>query len=224
MNSWWASYYARRYERRGPRPDFSRGRPKFSAYEEKVLLLKIGDTVAFSGGKTFKLGRFLGAGNASHVFEVEGLPDAVLKIPFAANFLLISELASSRASSEAHTAISVARSFIGDLESKAPRLAAFPRENKIQLLELGRFGEYVLTSKVVYAQTASDFMDRHAEDKHLSAENQYKMNSLKALAGTVNRLLFQNFKLSECARQFVWGHFASEPEHTPPRWIMVDWE
>lgn len=50
-------------------------------YTARVLSLQAGDTVAF-GDATFKLGRFLGRGNTSHVWEIEGEPNWVLRIPF----------------------------------------------------------------------------------------------------------------------------------------------
>ena len=52
-------------------------------YAARVLELKAGDTVVFEGTK-FRLGKFLGRGNAAHVWEVEGRPNEVLKIPFYA--------------------------------------------------------------------------------------------------------------------------------------------
>lgn len=58
---------------------------EISTYEQAVLQLRAGDTVNF-GSESFRLGRFLGAGNASHVFQIvdaKGKPTGeVLKIPF----------------------------------------------------------------------------------------------------------------------------------------------
>lgn len=52
-------------------------------YEAAVLALKKGDSVQF-GSKIFKLGEFLGSGNASHIFALADQPDTVIKIPFLA--------------------------------------------------------------------------------------------------------------------------------------------
>ena len=52
-------------------------------YEQKVLSLKQGDRIVFKD-KTFTLGKFLGAGNTNHVFEVAG-EEKVIKIPLLAS-------------------------------------------------------------------------------------------------------------------------------------------
>jgi hypothetical protein len=46
-----------------------------------VLSLHAGDTVVF-GDQSFKLGKFLGSGNATQIFELAGEPDWVIRIPF----------------------------------------------------------------------------------------------------------------------------------------------
>jgi hypothetical protein len=50
-------------------------------YSGRVMGLKAGDTVVF-GERSFKLTKFLGRGNAAHVWEIEGRDDVVLRIPF----------------------------------------------------------------------------------------------------------------------------------------------
>jgi hypothetical protein len=55
------------------------GTPKL--YEEKVFYLRKGDTLDF-GGEKIKLGAFLGAGDATHIYEIEGQDEVVLRIPF----------------------------------------------------------------------------------------------------------------------------------------------
>lgn len=55
-------------------------------YEAAVLSLKKGDTVHF-GAQSFKLGEFLGSGNASHVFALVDQPGRVIKIPFLSALL-----------------------------------------------------------------------------------------------------------------------------------------
>lgn len=54
---------------------------RLTEYDRRVLLLRKGDRVVF-GDKVFKLGEFLGAGNRTHVFAIEGEPNKVLRIPF----------------------------------------------------------------------------------------------------------------------------------------------
>lgn len=55
-------------------------------YERAVISLKRGDIVKF-GTRSFKLGEFLGSGNASHVFELADQPHLVIKIPFIVSSL-----------------------------------------------------------------------------------------------------------------------------------------
>jgi len=63
-----------------------------SEYERKVLLMRKGDTIEVAGkifGKhKITLGKFLGAGNAFHAYEVEGSPGLVVKVPFIAENLM----------------------------------------------------------------------------------------------------------------------------------------
>lgn len=51
-----------------------------SRYERTVISLKKGDTVVF-GNHEFKLGEFLGAGNATHIYALENKPNEVIRIP-----------------------------------------------------------------------------------------------------------------------------------------------
>ena len=55
---------------------------KSTFYEQNVFLLRKGDIVQF-GDISFKLGDFLGAGDATHIFAIEGQPDKALRIPFS---------------------------------------------------------------------------------------------------------------------------------------------
>jgi hypothetical protein len=65
------------------------GRPDYyvpeqlNVYQERVIHLRKGDVVK-SGKREFRLGKFLGAGNTTHIWEVEGEPGKVLRIPFLA--------------------------------------------------------------------------------------------------------------------------------------------
>jgi hypothetical protein len=50
-------------------------------YEARVALLSPGDTVVF-GHRSFRLGRMLGAGNTTAVWELADFPDRVIRLPF----------------------------------------------------------------------------------------------------------------------------------------------
>lgn len=54
-------------------------------YEQAVLELRRGDTVVYDR-KRFKLGKFLGAGNATHIFELQDQEGAI-RIPFLVSHL-----------------------------------------------------------------------------------------------------------------------------------------
>jgi hypothetical protein len=58
---------------------------KMSTYEQNIIEMRAGDTVKF-GDKQFVLGEFLGAGNASHIYAIEGRDDAVIRIPYLSVF------------------------------------------------------------------------------------------------------------------------------------------
>ncbi|MGZ3687299.1 MAG: hypothetical protein ACXWPM_07280 [Bdellovibrionota bacterium] len=55
---------------------------KPTMYSTRVMSLRRGDTVVVSGGKQFKLGRFLGRGNSTHVWAIDGEPGKALRLPF----------------------------------------------------------------------------------------------------------------------------------------------
>jgi hypothetical protein len=61
---------------------------EFNLYQKKILHLREGDIVRARDldGKVreWVLGKFLGAGNATHVWEIQGSQDRVLRIPFLA--------------------------------------------------------------------------------------------------------------------------------------------
>ncbi len=62
------------------REPMSRSLYPISNYQMKIFLLRQGDTVVFSD-RSFVLGNYLGAGNAAHVWEIQGDEINVLKIP-----------------------------------------------------------------------------------------------------------------------------------------------
>jgi hypothetical protein len=49
-------------------------------YEHLLIGLKQGDTVVFDG-RSFKLGKFLGAGNTTHIYEIQGTNQAI-RLPY----------------------------------------------------------------------------------------------------------------------------------------------
>ena len=51
------------------------------AYTKTVKHLKYGDTVIFSNGRRFRLGKLLGKGNTTMIFAIIGEPDLALRIP-----------------------------------------------------------------------------------------------------------------------------------------------
>jgi hypothetical protein len=57
-----------------------------TVYEDLVLQLRKGDTVIVDGDN-HKLGEFLGAGNATHTYKLDGEP-GIIRIPFLSNLVL----------------------------------------------------------------------------------------------------------------------------------------
>lgn len=50
-------------------------------YDQIVRKLKSGDRVSFGDGRSFQLGKFLGEGKTARIFEIEGMPGKVIRIP-----------------------------------------------------------------------------------------------------------------------------------------------
>jgi hypothetical protein len=54
---------------------------QLNAYQHAVLHLREGDTIR-AGDLNIRLGKFLGAGDGSHIWEIAGHPGQVIKLPF----------------------------------------------------------------------------------------------------------------------------------------------
>ena len=76
--SHYLKYAAYNAERLGPK-----GFNLISEYALQVMLLRTGDSITASG-RTYKLGEFLGAGNATHIYRLAYDPSKVIRIPFYA--------------------------------------------------------------------------------------------------------------------------------------------
>ncbi|MBL7544235.1 MAG: hypothetical protein JNL11_10475 [Bdellovibrionaceae bacterium] len=146
-------------------------------YEAAVLSLKQGDTVRF-GLKTFKLGEFLGNGNASHIFALAHQPDThqpemVIKIPF-----LAANLANPNSIKGFQTVVDWRKSHYDRmLEVNRRSFLALEKERN-DILTDADF-RYILMPRIRGSVLASDFLDlisRQIRGRGLYAGESFYLN------------------------------------------------
>lgn len=194
---------------------------KPTIYAERVLMLRSGDTVVF-GEHRFTLKKFIGRGNATHVWEIEGRDDAVLKIPFYAGPV---ESEHPWIDSPDFRALGTAsaRAF---MRHYVARYADPPKDvPRVLILEYGHHHEYVLVSKVRGSQTGAEFLLSELQKK---SSNEEILLRKQKLIHYINRMLTERAKqfpslsissdqqaMIKEARQFLWQE---------RDWILVDWD
>jgi hypothetical protein len=188
------------------------------AYDQAVLDLHTGDTVVF-GNYQYKLGEFLGAGNATHVFALADHPKLAIRIPFHTVYL---------------RRTLITRQFLIDrfitAEPKRPWWS-FAKQVKIEIPKDGR--GFVLVTRIWGTEDAENFLKalltkfgdsrslddlwnipyddllataRERGDK-LALEKLTKLRKLgKKATGTIGNI-----------RQYVWDEKKRD-------WILADWE
>lgn len=124
-------------------------------YERLILQLKQGDTVVFDG-QAFKLGRFLGAGNATHVFELEG-EGAVIRLPFLADGMF-------RFSAMNEFDVQKIRYSQGLEFTKHTAKALKGSGGAVKVLKEDPHGRFLVTEKVSGTQTGAGFLGSLLKD------------------------------------------------------------
>ncbi len=128
-----------------------------SKYEARVLALRMGDSVSAVSSKTgkpmtVKLGKFLGAGNATHVYEIAGSPGQVIRLPFITQGLL-------KPGSTAK-GLDEARSFAKGTIEMSPWYEKMETTKAASLIDWGPKGEFIISKFVDIVEDGTDFLRR----------------------------------------------------------------
>lgn len=183
----------------------------------------------FFGQQSFKLGKYLGAGNATHIFEIEGKPDQVLKIPFE-----VRDLKKDRKK----RSVPFHPEYLNQIFSERVPLKYI---NRAQIIEKG-YG-YTVVSRIWGTENGQRFLRRifdqlkitdddrlgiyvdsflkQSRDK-LNAEDYKKteklLNSIEELKPAI---LGKIILTEDPERQFIWEPGWNSGEG---RWVLVDFE
>lgn len=122
---------------------------ELTGYQKAVLHLRQGDTVR-SGGREWILGRFLGAGNATHVWEIEGKPGKVLRLPFLSSQLFGMGIRTT-------PTLERARQLMAPLR-RPPKL---PGLKRVTVEKIGDLNEYAVVSRIDGDLNAFDFQEQN---------------------------------------------------------------
>ena len=212
-----------------------------TVYDEKVLFLRKGDTVRFraTGSKVaeFRLGKFLGSGNSTQIWEIEGEPDQVLRIPFM------------RAGLRDRGHDAAVKESRGLVERMARPPDAEPWVKRIKVFEVGDGGTYARVSKVASSEAGDEFLLTNTKFFALyDAEPRGVASPLKKLAAQAGiseaeatalvrrrQMLLKAISgvhesdvggkgpadaadTVEASRQFLWN-----PDPAINDWTLVDW-
>ena len=213
------------------------GDPTF--YEEKVIGLRKGDRVKF-GATVFHLGEFLGAGNTTHIFRLQG-EKGVLRIPFIVPTSIgrtkggmeLGEAEETSQDRRMNAILYLSLHFKEALQSK---------KNAVKILKSDPKGRYIVVEEIDGDESGLDFLqsiatrrltadwknfelDKDIQDRsRLSPEQDEKLDALAATmlsnhdAQLVPGGTMQISYLSTLAsRQYVW-------DRTLKRWLLADAE
>lgn len=178
---------------------FPPGETPPTVYEARVLHLRKGDVVDFDGRVAVALGRFLGAGNNSHIFEAADVSDAAIKIPFSS-----------------HRRTAAAKKILGDLAKKAGLIP--PDVPRVRIIEASPSGDYAIVSKIHGRLNGRDFLER---DFPSDADNPVLLSRKRRLLYLVARMYgvrdILKFGRKHEAAQFIWDEDEKD-------WVLADWE
>lgn len=208
-----------------------------SKYDATVIQLRSGDTVRFSGGyqinlgegkgiqvesseRKFTLGRFLGRGNATHIYELEGHPDEVLRLPFAAGFL-------APPLKGITNRVRIVRDFV-ETYIKDWKMLKNKGVNIVDIRAYDTDYRYVVVSKITGTLTGEDYIDSLDPPPHIHlgigvVDPEVSASKIRDPEQRRRFIeLYEQCKLMDdphmkTARQFVWDEGKS-------KWILADWE
>ncbi len=173
-----------------------------SAYDACVLVLRAGDRVAVDGA-AFRLGAFLGAGNASHVWRLSDRPDTVLRLPLLAGHL--TEAAGSRRE-RIRDAMQVMVD-TRDLARLAPRCAILPEVSDPR-------GRFALAQYVPGSLTADRFVAEAPPETQAQGCAAAQWADLRAMSRALEARLGE--PAEGLLKQLLWR------EAPPQAWVLID--
>lgn len=194
-----------------------------TSYAAKILSLRRGDKVTFPNGKSYTLGKFLGSGNLTHVYEIKEMEDQVLRITYPKSAELDEEF----------DVFKNAFAYMVGYQKLSPKL------NYINVSKESDFQNYhyLIVDKVESSTSGLDYLEQ------MFGKDLEKLRSIKAnendimnsgLNSKVKNLLLQSLELSKQeedidgtkilnrytlsnTRQFSY----SEKEKS---WVLMDWD
>ena len=178
----------------------------------KVAMLRAGDTIIIDGVQ-FRLGLFLGTGNATHVFELVDYPSDVLRIPFTTG-----RLKNPLASDVEKVSDPKKR-----LEHYYKKEISLPAEiSHTAIHEVGKTFAFARVDKVDGTLNGRDLLNRLSKVRFFSMfttsrTDLIKYQRLLREIEIIDPLAEKTGTLEQEARQFVWDDHLQE-------WILVDWE
>lgn len=180
-------------------------------YEQKVLSLKEGDRVVFKG-RTFILGKFLGAGNTNHVFELAG-EEKVIKIP-----LLASARYKHQKESRTH-AIKYTKVFLNSVKMMKRDKVSF---NTVEIYNEEEDTDFIIAEKI----QGFSLLDWLLFLKEHYAKNGFDNSILRQLLPFENlqlEKLVEFFRPFDCAMIFDFHIGQIFFDLKKNRWVLIDW-
>ena len=182
-----------------------------SLYESRVVRLRSGDRVTFGDGKTFRLGRFLGRGNATHVYELADQPGHVIRIPFLSSFLPLSFDVAKRAGDTRE----LATKYVQNWEALKKTGV-----NIVELLDYPQDYSYVIVSKIDGKVTGKDYLKRLGFGRTAPTLQEIERLPDPEARNRLRSLREQCLLIGspeEIERQFVW-------DEKRKIWVLGDWD
>lgn len=180
-------------------------RAPYSNYQDRLVRMRAGDSVVLTDARgkevTYRLGKFLGAGNATHVYELADRPGEVIRLPFLP--------------SPFYKGVAWRRNALMNNEIYVNTAKKIPDTvDRVDLLEVGEDFGYVVTTRVTGTQNGKQFLETETG----ASPDATRVEKERLLRLAVSRLhpgQFDEGKYKERARQFLWDE---------RRWVLVDWE
>lgn len=162
-----------------------------------LVSLKKGDTVT-DGVKSIILGDFLGAGNRTHIYSVQGQPGTVIRIPFE-----------SGGYGQYNTSL---WSYVDDARYVPKTIP------KSEILDYGRNYCFVISERAQGDVDGQTFLKTvNASSDSALIERKFRLVSLvKLLLKSTGDSIDEN-NIRSTARQFIWDLKRND-------WLLVDWE
>lgn len=185
--------------------------PGPTIYDRSVLSIQKGDMVRFSDGREFRVGEFLGAGNATHIFALGS--HSVLRIPFASDSSAV-----VNEDSRSEIGIRLMRKFIGEAHS-------YPDGDRVEILEYADDYSWVVAERIDVEITADYYLEALKgtwllQDSLPEFESMRLHSLLEFISETVGYQHDLNYLVRngyDPLRNIAWSRSRLS-------WVWIDWE